>query len=235
MGVNDRVYAVYRTAGFGDTQLAAVDEGYSQLLAMLPNDPSQAVLDFGCGGGEFLDFLQRKGLTTLRGIDRSPEQVQRCVERGLSGVEQVDDSLAWLKAHVGQFDAIVLNDVLEHIAKPDIVPTLEAMRLALKVGGTVIIKVPNAANAFGLVARYLDFTHEIAFTEHSLKQVLAAAGFGTVNVSGLQTKWRPTVRRTVYWGLNTLYQRLHHSLYVAAVGADAPKILAKLLVATARA
>jgi 2-polyprenyl-3-methyl-5-hydroxy-6-metoxy-1,4-benzoquinol methylase len=235
MGANDRVYAVYRTAGFGDTQLAAVDEGYSQLLAMLPDDKGLAVLDFGCGGGEFLEFLTRKGLTNLRGIDRSAEQVTRCTERGLKGVEQVDDSLAWLEAHVGQFDAIVLNDVLEHIPKPDIVPTLEALRLALKLGGVVIIKVPNAANAFGLVARYLDFTHEIAFTEHSLKQVLTAAGFGTVAVSGLQTQWRPTVRRTVYWALNSAYQRLHHALYVAAVGADAPKVLAKLLVATARA
>jgi hypothetical protein len=127
-----------------------------------------------------------------------------------------------------------LNDVLEHIPKPDIVPTLEALRVALTTGGTLLVKVPNAANAFGLVARYLDFTHEIAFTEHSLRQVLVAAGFGTVTVGGLETLWRPTLRRTVYWGVNALYQRLHHALYVAAVGADAPQILSKLLVASAR-
>lgn len=232
MAINQRLYDVYRTAGFGDTQLAAAEEGYSQLLPVLP-ERSAPVLDFGCGGGEFLAYLKSQGFTDIAGIDRSKEQVARCVERGLSQVEPITDSVAWLKSHPGHFAAIVLNDVLEHIAKPEIISTLEAIRTALRPGGKVVIKVPNAANAFGLVARYLDFTHEVAFTEHSLRQVLLAAGFDGIAVGGIETQWRPTIKRTLYWAANRAYQVMHHGLYVAAVGADAPVVMSKLLLASA--
>lgn len=232
MAVNQRLYDVYRTAGFADTQDAAVVEGYSQLLPLLPA-PASSVLDFGCGGGEFLAYLKAEGFTYTAGIDRSGQQVERCQERGLERVETVIDSIAWLGSRRGEFAAIVMNDVLEHIAKPEIVATLEAIREALAPGGSIIIKVPNAANAFGLVARYLDFTHEVAFTEHSLQQVLLAAGYAEISVTGMKTSWRPTLRRTAYWAVNNTYQLMHRALYMAAVGADAPRVMSKLLLARA--
>lgn len=233
MPVNQNIYEVYRSSGFGDTDARSVAEGYGQLVPFFAGDKGAPVLDFGCGGGEFLEFLRTNGFTHLHGIDRSGEQVTRCRERGLTSVEVVDDSRAWLGKHQDTFETIVLNDVLEHIAKPEIVATLEALRGALRPGGQLLIKVPNAANAFGLVARYLDFTHEVAFTEHSLRQVLLAAGFDGVELLGLRTEWRPTVKRTAYWLVNAAYQRLHRMIYVAAVGSDAPTILSKLLVARA--
>jgi 2-polyprenyl-3-methyl-5-hydroxy-6-metoxy-1,4-benzoquinol methylase len=231
--VNQNVYDVYRSSGFGDTDQSAVAEGYGQLLPLLGFDKSAPVLDFGCGGGEFLEFLRERGFTNLHGIDRSNEQVSRCQGRGFAQVRVVPDSVAWLVEHGSQFANIVLNDVLEHIAKPEIVSTLEALRSALRDDGHLIIKVPNAANVFGMVARYLDFTHEVAFTEHSLRQVLLAAGFESVELMGLRTEWRPTIKRTGYWLANRAYQSLHRAVYVAAVGSDAPTILSKLLVARA--
>lgn len=231
--VNQQVYEVYRSSGFSDTDQASVAEGYGQLVPLFDRDLAAPLLDFGCGGGEFLEFLRTRGFTNLHGIDRSAQQVQRCHERGLSQVEGVSDSLAWLSSRRGKFATIVLNDVLEHIAKPEIVTTLEALGGALRDDGQLIVKVPNAANVFGMVARYLDFTHEVAFTEHSLRQVLLAAGFEGVELLGLRTEWRPTLKRTGYWLANQAYQRLHRAVYVAAVGSDAPRILSKLLVARA--
>jgi len=233
MPVNQKVYDVYRSSGFGDTDAKSVAEGYSQLVPLFGSAKAAPLLDFGCGGGEFLEFLQKCGFADLHGIDRSHEQIARCRERGLQKVAVVDDSRVWLGRHANAFETIVLNDVLEHIAKPEIVATLEALRESLRPGGQLVVKVPNAANMFGLVARYLDFTHEVAFTEHSLRQVLLAAGFRNVELLGLRTDWRPTLRRTAYWLANTAYQRLHRAVYVAAVGSDAPTILSKLLVARA--
>ena len=227
---NQQVYDSYRSAGFHDTDSLSVSEGYSQLLQWMPS-LGAPILDLGCGGGEFLEFLQSKGFTNLHGIDRSLQQVARCQERGLTGIEVVIDSTQWLQERKQKFSCVVLNDVLEHIPKQEIVPTLNAIRSALISGGCVIIKVPNAANAFGLVARYLDFTHEVAFTEHSLKQVLIASMFADIDVSGMRTQWRWTLKRSAYWLMNTAYQRMHRALYIAAVGTDAPTILSKLLIA----
>ncbi len=233
MGANQKVYDVYRSAGFGDTEERSAAEGYGQLIPLIGADKQAPLLDFGCGGGEFLEFLRSEGFGQLHGIDRSQQQVARCLKRGLSNVEFVSDSGRWLGDHKQAFDTIVLNDVLEHIPKPEIVSTLEALRASLRTGGQLIIKVPNAANAFGLVARYLDFTHEVAFTEHSLRQVLVAAGFEGVELLGLKTQWRATLKRTAYWLANSAYQRAHRAIYLAAVGSDAPTILSKLLVARA--
>lgn len=233
MTVNEQLYARYRTAGFADTNEQSSDEGYASLVAMLPADRQARILDFGCGGGEFLSLLARNGYSRAEGIDASKEQVERCRARGIQDVAHVLDSKSWLRSNRAAFHAIVLNDVLEHIAKPDIIDSLIELRNAVVPRGSVIIKVPNCANVFGLVARYLDFTHEVGFTEHSLRQVLIAAGFREVALSGLGTPWRPTLRRTAYWLANSAYQRVHRAIYVAAVGADAPRILSKLLVARA--
>jgi 2-polyprenyl-3-methyl-5-hydroxy-6-metoxy-1,4-benzoquinol methylase len=235
MSGSEKVFEHYRTAGFTDTSRAAVDEGYSELLAWLPQDKGAFILDLGCGGGEFLDFLRRSGFRELHGVDYSGEQVARCHDRGLPFVTKVADAKAFLRTHVGQFDCVVMNDVLEHIPKADCIATLEEVRHALKPGGALLVKVPNAANVFGLVARYLDFTHEIAFTEHSLRQVLLASGYRDVEVKGPAVRLRLTPRRVVYWTMNRVYTSLHRAAYVAAVGADAPTILAKLLISRARA
>lgn len=227
----EKVLARYRTSGFSDTDRGAVDEGYSALLPWLPTDRAARILDLGCGGGEFLEFLQRARYVRSEGVDVSPEQVERCRARGLERVSQSGDSRAFLRDHPGAFDAIVMNDVLEHIPKAQCIDTLEDIRAALVKDGSLVVKVPNAANIFGLVARYLDFTHEIAFTEHSLRQVLLASGYSDVQVRGLIVPLRIRPKRIVYWALNRAYVSIHRAAYIAAVGSDAPTILTKLLVA----
>lgn len=229
----EQVYSRYRTAGFTDTDPAAVAEGYSYLLRHLPG-PDRKVLDLGCGGGEFLDFLAQHGYSAAGGIDYSEEQIARCHARGLHRVEQVADAHHFLRQHQGEFDCVVMNDVLEHIPKTQCVRLLEDIRTALGSGGRCVVKVPNAANVFGLVARYLDFTHEIAFTETSLRQVLLAAGYSDVKVTGLPVRFALRPKRIAYWTANRLYMTLHRAAYVAAVGSDAPTILTKLLVASAQ-
>ena len=230
---SESVYERYRTAGFGDTELAASSEGYDAYRRWLPEDRDAAILDFGCGGGEFLHFLGEQGYRRAQGIDFSAEQVRRCHERGLDAVEHVTDAAAWLDARKGQLSRIVMNDVLEHIPKTECIATLERLRRALAPGGQLLIKVPNCANVFGLVARYLDFTHEVGFTESSLRQVLVTAGFSDVEVTGLPVPLKLRPKRLAYWTLNRLYVAVHRAVYVAAVGSDAPRILSKLLLARA--
>lgn len=229
-----KVLESYRTAGFTDTDPKAAGEGYSEYLTWLPAARDSQILDLGCGGGEFLEYLESQGYTNLEGIDFSGEQVARCHERGLRSVTQVPDAHEYLASRPRAFDCIVLNDVLEHIPKAGCITLLEKIHASLKDGGACIIKVPNAANVFGLVARYLDFTHEIAFTETSLRQVLRTAGFRDIDVLGLPVRFRLSPKRIVYWGMNRAYLAAHRIAYVAAVGSDAPTILTKLIVARAK-
>jgi len=73
--------------------------------------------------------------------------------------------------------------VIEHVAKRQAVPFLNAVRKALAPGGVLLLETPNMANPFlGLTFRYADFTHEVGYTETSIHYVLQAAGFHDITV-----------------------------------------------------
>ena len=55
-------------------------------------------------------------------------------------------------------------------------------RRALVPGGVFVARVPNAVSPFGGHIRYGDFTHESWYTARSVRQLAAAAGFGSVTV-----------------------------------------------------
>src|SRR4051794_10833688 len=107
MPSNEAIYERYRTAGFHDTSLETTREGYAPYQRWLPGDRRARIVDLGCGGGEFLHFLTELGYESVRGVDFSVEQVQRCRERGLSA-EQVMDTAAWIAEQRGSLDCVVL-------------------------------------------------------------------------------------------------------------------------------
>ncbi len=120
-------------------------------------------------------------LRNVLGIDLGAESVAFCREQGFNAEER--DGLAFLEAADQAFDTIVLNDVIEHIPKPELFRFVDALLNALAPGGCVILKTINAANPItGAHGRYLDITHETSWTEESMHQVLEHRGFSDVRV-----------------------------------------------------
>jgi len=75
------------------------------------------------------------------------------------------------------WDAVFLLNVLEHLTKAETLQLLSDVYRALKPGGVLWIRAPNGAGLFGGYTRYIEFTHETAFTTNSLGEVLRFAGF----------------------------------------------------------
>jgi hypothetical protein len=88
-----------------------------------------------------------------------------------------------LSERAGQIAAITATDVLEHMTKPEVLDTFDRIASALAPGGVLIARVPNAASPFGGLIRHGDFTHESSYTVRSIRQLAAAAGFGSVTVT----------------------------------------------------
>jgi 2-polyprenyl-3-methyl-5-hydroxy-6-metoxy-1,4-benzoquinol methylase len=143
------------------------------------------LLDIGIGRGEMLSCMKDWGYENYLGIDISPSTVDFCKSLNLP-CELVEDSTAYLAANPDSFDVISLLDVLEHISKKEVIAFVKALRSALKPGGVLIIQVPNLQAPDGYLHRYNDITHEIGFIEHSLAQVLLAAGFKKFTFAGLE-------------------------------------------------
>ena len=149
-------------------------------LHLLPTRKEAAILDIGCGYGNFLYFLQSEGYTETRGIDLNPQQLEVARSLGVRNV-QCCEGKEFLGNSAGQFDFISAIDVLEHVPKDQVLEFLDLVHAALRPGGRFLCQVPNLA-AFYRPVFYMDFSHETPFTASSLKQVLQLANFRNIRV-----------------------------------------------------
>jgi len=147
----------------------------------LPEDKNAEIADLACGAGQFLYFLENKGYKNYLGVDISRQQIEFCKKMSINRVEEAD-AFIFLEKHKNEFDWIVLNDFIEHIKKERLMELLSLIYASLRKGGGVLIKTPSMTNPFSLMNRYIDITHEVGFTEHSLKEVLDMSGFKKVKI-----------------------------------------------------
>ena len=147
----------------------------------LPKNKSINILDVGCGNGGLVYWLQSCGYEKPQGIDISNEQISIAQKLGITNIEHADAE-TFLLDKEGKFDVIFARDVLEHFPKEKVIPLLENILKALRPGGIFIGQTVNAENWLWGRLRHGDFTHEVAFTSSSIRQVLSIAGFNGIKV-----------------------------------------------------
>jgi len=99
------------------------------------------ILDIGCGLGGFLDFLYEKGFHCLYGVDLIDEYVEYSNKKKLYTVNK--GSVEKLPFQDNFFDVVVMDQVLEHIEKPNI--AFKEINRVLKDNGFLCIGIPDAA------------------------------------------------------------------------------------------
>lgn len=98
--------------------------------------PGQKVLDLACGDGALLERLQQQGVNGY-GLEIGPEQISRCIARGVNVVEQnLDQGLGNFADN--SFDTVVMTQALQTMRFPHLV--LQEM---LRVGQECIVTFPN--------------------------------------------------------------------------------------------
>lgn len=132
--------------------------------------PQDAVLDLGCGRGEFINAVSAARKFAM---DLNPA-VKECLEVDVHFLEQ-DCSAAWPLAS-GSLDAVFTSNFFEHL------PTKAALRAALreacrclKPNGCLIAVGPNVK---AIAGPYWDFfDHYLPLTERSLAEAMRLEGF----------------------------------------------------------
>lgn len=170
------------------------------LQGALPRSRGAAILDIGCGYGALVHFLHSIGFSLASGIDKSTEMVEAATKLKIPNIA-LGDARDLLRVQSNAYELITAFDVLEHLPKEEILPTLDSILTALKPGGAFVMQAPNAMSRYGQWYRYYDFTHEVAFDGQSIRQCLNAVGFEDIRVRPLP----PVVHglasaiRRVYW------------------------------------
>ena len=106
------------------------------------------ILDIGCGPGFFLKTAQTRGWQ-VQGIEPSRQAAAHA--RGL-GIDVVEGFFSADGAgHLGRYDGVHLNNVLEHV--PDPRGILRCAHAILDAGGLICINVPNDFSPFQSAGR----------------------------------------------------------------------------------
>jgi SAM-dependent methyltransferase len=131
---------------------------------------SAAVLDLGCGYGEFINAIKAREKFGMDLNPRSREHVGPAVQL----LEQ-DCSTRWPLPD-GHLDVVFTSNFLEHLPeRTALARTVEEASRCLKPGGRFVAMGPNIKFARGA---YWDFwDHHIALTEVSLSEGLSSLGF----------------------------------------------------------
>jgi SAM-dependent methyltransferase len=147
-----------------------------------PGTPRR-VLDIGCGRGHLLSAFQRRGWKVM-GTELSEQSAK--YPREVAGLDIKVGSLPALQLPAGQFDAVTMWQVLEHV--PDPHAFIAEVHRLLKPGGVFFVSVPNFASpearATGAGWFHLDVPrHLVHFTPETLRSALEAGGFAQVGDS----------------------------------------------------
>jgi SAM-dependent methyltransferase len=149
------------------------DHKYLPRLADL--DRTRPLLEIGCGSGELLSYLGRRGFSHAVGVDISAEQIELAQRRGVRAMQA--DLFDYLSKHQGELEAIVAIDVLEHLTRDELVRLAPLLLDALRPCGRLLVQTANGAGLFSRQVIYGDLTHMTIFTPQSLGQLLRGAGF----------------------------------------------------------
>lgn len=185
----EKIYKKYRSVHtihlYGEENINDIKKRFSAweyyFLKFLPLDKNVKILDLGCGNGGFVYWLQSIGYINASGVDISEEQVEKAKKLKIDNVFQ-GNVFNFLTDKKNEYDIIFARDLLEHFDKEEILNLLELIYKSLKNEGILIIQTPNAEGPFAGKYRYADFTHEISFTQSSIRQICLSIGFKNVDV-----------------------------------------------------
>lgn len=181
-------------------------------LEMLPFVPAEArrVLDVGCNLGRFGEAIKNRAKTEVWGVEPdalSAMEASKVLDQVLAGFF-TDDLLLPDR----YFDAIVFNDVLEHMADPW--AALKLAREKLAKDGRVVVSIPNLRYIENLIHIFKerdfkyelngirDRTHLRFFTKKSALRLFEGSGLEVVELQGINEEWwTPSIFRRLSFRL----------------------------------
>ncbi len=141
--------------------------------------------EVGCGPGHFLDEMRRLGWV-VQGLEISEFAARQAREK--LGLNVTTGAIGDKMLPAGEFDAVFLGDVLEHLPRPR--KALAEVHESLRPGGLIAVAIPSTLNLvsgrlgmwlFRQTGRVKTLRippyHLVEYTPRTLKRMLERCGF----------------------------------------------------------
>lgn len=161
---------------------------HNKILARLQK--GSEVLEFGSASGAMTEVMNQEFGCHVSIVEIDSICFEHAMQYAEDGICTDIETLEWGKKFYGrEFDYIIFADVLEHLAKPEMV--LNEAKQLLKPDGSVLISVPNIAHNSIIIqllknqfiyqsTGILDYTHIRHFTYSEIERLCMAAGFSVI-------------------------------------------------------
>jgi len=161
-------------------------EVYLPFMSLIQEEDANAtVIDLGCGRGEWLELLQKRGIPAV-GVDLDEGMLDDC--KSLQLEVYCEDALHYLKSlRQASVAAVTAFHLAEHLPFQTLKELVVESLRVLKPGGLLIMETPNPENL--IVATkdfYLDPTHQRPLPPELLAFVPEYYGYETVRIIRLQ-------------------------------------------------
>jgi len=162
---------------------------------MLPFIPSSAkkILEIGCGEGHFCEQLIGKD-TEIWGVEPDSDSAEIAAKKLYKVLnKKINEAISQLPENY--FDAIILNDVLEHLLFPW--DDLKQLKSKLSDNGVIVSSIPNVRyikNLYHVLINknweytesgILDSTHFRFFTKKSMVNLFSMSGYTIEKIKGI--------------------------------------------------
>lgn len=166
---------------------------------LLKKYKAKSILEVGCGTGNMMRLLRKKGYTNITGMDVSP------VAAKISG--GIVASATKIPFKDNSFDSVLSLSVIEHVTESEGDQFLREALRVLKPGGFVFLLTPNGSSILRSLQGkrwygYQDGTHTFYYSPWSLKAAMRKAGF-----VGIRRTFKITID-TYDWPLQSIKQYL---------------------------
>lgn len=165
----------------------------SEMIGFVPTE-AKIILEFGCGEGNFGNALKTRNNAEVWGLEID-EVAAKIAQQKLHKVLVGDALQKIAELPANYFDAIIFNDVLEHLIDPYSV--LEQLKSKLSAKGVIVASIPNIRffrSFFDFVFRgnweytpngIMDQTHIRFFTKKSIDGLFSKQGYTIVTKQGI--------------------------------------------------
>ncbi len=179
-----------------------VDSTTRETMARLVVQPSDRILDVGCGTGELLARIAAKyPAARLAGLDPVPEMLEVARSK-LSPA--VDLQVGWANALPWpdrSFEVVVSCNMFHYVTRP--VAAVKEMERVLVPGGKILITDwcddYLACRLCNLYLRLTSRAHYKTYRQHECADLLSKAGHGRARIERYKISW--------LWGLMTAVAR----------------------------
>lgn len=196
-----------------------ISHNFGTRINPLLNQDNVSVLEIGPGFGEFIEYCADREIENIDIVEKDRSVIAFLKKTYKIRNIFLNQNIWEIDGKLDMYDVIMMTQVLEHIPVTNHMQVIKTLYNHLNVNGALIITVPNIGNPLATFERYYDYTHQTAFTEHSLEQMIDFANLKNAQIALQPFRIPPTSTINIVRGvLQSLLHLFFKFLYIVNGG-----------------